>query len=169
MKRFALSVCAAAALAVGAASAFGADAGWYVGTGVGPSKTRSRQHLGNINNELATPAPRPSVTTGITKDNKSIDVQVFVGYNVTSFLALEAMLSDWVVSCQRNRPTAGAAQVGQLDVWGGSSMCWGSSRWDPWRLSRPGRGGRTSSQRRAGGSYGAYTNPAQPRKRLSCG
>ena len=59
MNRFAQRVCVLGLLALGAVNAFGADAGWYVGAGLGPSKTNIDD--ASIANELAIQSPTNSI------------------------------------------------------------------------------------------------------------
>ena len=89
MNRFAQRVCALGLFVLGAVNAFGADTGWYVGAGLGPSKTNIDD--ASIANELAIQSPTNSIQ-GINQDNKSTMYKVFLGYNVMSFLALEASM-----------------------------------------------------------------------------
>jgi OOP family OmpA-OmpF porin len=137
MNRFAQRVCVAGMLALGAVSAFAADAGWYVGAGLGPSKTNIDD--ASITNELAIQSPTNSVQ-GITQDNKSMTYKVFLGYNVMSFLALEAsMFQLGKFSFNANTDSAGTSVPsgtfgGNIEVWGGSFDVLGIIPLEQWRL-----------------------------------
>ena len=137
MNRFAQRVCVAGMLALGAVSAFAADAGWYVGAGAGPSKTNISDT--SIANELAIQSPTNSIQ-GITQDNKSMMYKLFVGYNVTSFLALEAsMFQLGKFAFNANTNLAGTSVPsgtfgGQLESWGGSIDVLGIIPIEQWRL-----------------------------------
>jgi OmpA-OmpF porin, OOP family len=137
MNRFAQRVCVAGLLALGAASAFGADAGWYVGAGLGPSSTNISNT--SIANELAIQSPSNSIQ-GINKDDKSMTYRMFVGYNVTSFLALEASLFQLgQFGFNANTNYAGTLSPsgsfsGNLEVWGGNFDIVGIIPIQQWRL-----------------------------------
>lgn len=124
MKRFALPVCVAAALAAGAAvPAHSAEHGWYVGTGIGFSKGSVPDNtISNLNNSLNAALPGASVTT-LIKGEDSLMYQLFLGYSFTSFLALEAnafRLGDFNFNAAVSSPSGAANVVGTLDIWGGS-------------------------------------------------
>jgi opacity protein-like surface antigen len=132
MKRFALPVCAAAALAAGSlVPAHAAEHGWYVGTGIGYSKGA----LGNntIDSAVSTASPGSTVTS-ISKDQNSVMYQLFLGYSFTSFLALEAnafRLGEFSF----NTTTSPSGTVdGSLSMWGGSMDVLGIIPLKSWRI-----------------------------------
>ncbi len=88
MKATAWSVCAALLAAAVAASPAHADiTKWYVGGGLGYGFTSDNTN--SISQELASQSPSTSPTT-ITKDTSSLMYKVFLGYQFTSFIAVEA-------------------------------------------------------------------------------
>ena len=124
MKRFALPVCAAAALAASTvAPAHSAEHGWYIGTGVGYSKgSVPSDTIGNANNSLNTAFPGTSITT-LQKGENSVMYQLFLGYSFTSFLAVEAnafRLGDFNFNSTVSSPSGEANVLGDLTMWGGS-------------------------------------------------
>jgi opacity protein-like surface antigen len=161
MNRFAQRVCVLGLLALGAVNAFGADAGWYVGAGLGPSKTNIPDS--SIANELAIQSPTNSIQ-GITQDNKSMTYKVFLGYNVMSFLALEAsmfQLGNFAFNANTN--SAGTSSPsgtfgGNIEVWGGAFDVVGIIPIEQWRLF--GRVGALYAQSRVSlNGSGAVTIP----------
>lgn len=124
MKRFAIPVCIAAALAAGSAvPAHAAEHGWYVGTGIGYSKGQvPGDTVDNLNTTLNATVPGSSVTT-IIKGDDSLMYQLFLGYSFTSFLALEAnafQLGDFNFNSTISGPGGSVNARSTLDMWGGS-------------------------------------------------
>jgi opacity protein-like surface antigen len=124
MKRFAVPVCVAAALAAGSAvPAHSAEHGWYVGTGIGYSKGQvPGDAVNNLNTTLNATIPGSSVTT-IIKGDDSLMYQLFLGYSFTSFLALEASafrLGDFNFNSTISVPGNSVNARSTLDMWGGS-------------------------------------------------
>lgn len=124
MKRFALPVCAAAALAASTvAPAHGAEHGWYIGTGVGYSKgSVPSDTIGNADNSLNTAFPGTSITT-LQKGENSVMYQLFLGYSFTSFLAVEAnafRLGDFNFNATVSSPSGADNVTSSLTMWGGS-------------------------------------------------
>jgi OOP family OmpA-OmpF porin len=118
MKRIALPVCVAAAFAAGAvAPAYGAEHGWYVGTGIGYSTASIPDNA--VYNSMSVVAPGQPVLS-ITRNDDSLMYQLFLGYSFTSFLALEAnafRLGEFGFTAATSSTTG----VGtDLDMWGGS-------------------------------------------------
>jgi len=139
MKRFALPVCAAAALAaVTVVPAHGAEHGWYIGTGIGYSKgSVPSDTIGNANNSLNTALPGAGITE-LKKGDDSLMYQLFLGYSFTSFLALEAnafRLGDFNFNATVSSPSGAANVLGSLDMWGGSMDVLGIlPLGDAWRI-----------------------------------
>ena len=124
MKRFAVPVCAAAALAAGTVvPAHGAEHGWYVGTGVGYSKgSVPDDTISNFNADLNAAIPGAGISS-LKKGEDGLMYQLFLGYSFTSFLALEATafrLGDLTFNSTLTSPSAAANLVGSLEMWGGS-------------------------------------------------
>jgi opacity protein-like surface antigen len=124
MKRFALPVCAAAALAAGTAvPAHSAEHGWYIGTGIGYSKgSVPSDTISNLSQNLNAAIPGSSITD-VIKGDDSLMYQLFLGYSFTSFLAVEAnafRLGDFNFNSTVNTPSGSGNLLSSLDMWGGS-------------------------------------------------
>ena len=124
MKRFALPVCVAAALAAGTVvPAHGAEHGWYVGTGIGYSKgSVPDDTIIELQRRLNAAIPGAGITS-LMKGEDSLMYQLFLGYSFTSFLALEAnafRLGDFNFNATISSPSGAANVLGSLDMWGGS-------------------------------------------------
>ncbi len=124
MKRFAVPVCIATALAAGSAvPAHSAEHGWYIGAGLGYSKGQvPGDALNNLNTTLNATVPGSSVTK-IIKGDDSLMYQLFLGYSFTSFLALEAsafQLGDFNFNSTISGPGGEVNARSTLDMWGGS-------------------------------------------------
>jgi OOP family OmpA-OmpF porin len=132
MKRLALPVCAALAVAAGAAApAYGAEQGWYVGTGIGYSKADIKDEA--IDSALSIAAPG-ATTTSVVKNDDSIYYKLFLGYSFTSFLALEAHAFRLGEFGYDASTTAGKFS-GEVDMWGGSLDLLGIVPFgDSWRV-----------------------------------
>ena len=82
MKRLATTAFMTAILAVGTAlPVYGAEHGWYVGGGLGPSRSDSSDD--NPQNTLNQQLPGTSITA-ITKKDNSTMYKLFLGYSFTS-------------------------------------------------------------------------------------
>jgi opacity protein-like surface antigen len=132
MKRLALPVCTAVVIAAGAAApVYGAEQGWYVGTGVGYSKGDITDEA--INKTVGSLAPGATVTS-IEKNDDSVMYRLFLGYSFTSFLALEAHALRLGDFGYRAKTTAGTLDA-ELDMWGGSLDLLGIIPFgDSWRV-----------------------------------
>ncbi|HEY7758196.1 MAG TPA: porin family protein [Burkholderiales bacterium] len=117
MTRFVLAACSAALLGIGAApSAFGAEQGWYIGTGIGYGKASLDD--GSIRGEVARQSPGSTAVGPIDKDEDTFLYKLFLGYSFTSMIALEAnafMLPD--LHFGTNVSPAGRMS-GETDYWG---------------------------------------------------
>jgi len=118
MKRFALPVCIAAVFAAGTVvPAYGAEHGWYVGTGIGSSRGSIADDV--VYNSMNTVAPGQPVLS-ITRNDDSVMYQLFLGYSFTSFIALEANAFN-LGEFGYTAATSGTTGVqADLNMWGGS-------------------------------------------------
>jgi len=115
--RFVLAACSAALLGMGAASsAFGAERGWYIGTGLGYAKADLDHD--SIRNEVIRQSPGSSATGPISEDDDAFLYKLFLGYSLTSMIALEAnafMLPDLHFS---TAVSPAGRMSGEADYWG---------------------------------------------------
>jgi OmpA-OmpF porin, OOP family len=121
MKRFAVPVCAAAALAAGTViPAHGAEHGWYVGTGIGYSRASiPSDTIGNANNNLNAAVPGSGISS-LQKGENSVMYQLFLGYSFTSFIALEANAFRLGQFGYTVTTGPGTDVQTELSMWGGS-------------------------------------------------
>jgi OmpA-OmpF porin, OOP family len=118
MKRFALPACMAAALTAGAiVPAYGAEHGWYIGTGIGLSRADISQSV--TTNSMNTVAPGQPMLS-ITRNDDSVMYQLFLGYSFTSFIALEANAFRLGKFGYTVNTGAGTDVNTELNMWGGS-------------------------------------------------
>ena len=132
MKRIALSLWAAASLWLAAAGpAHSAEHGWYAGAGLGYSNGDiSTEDVGNVVNRLS-PGATP---TSITKDPDSVMYKLFLGYNFTSVLAVEANLVR-IGEFGFNATTSPTGILyNTLDMWGGTLDVLGIMPLGNWRV-----------------------------------
>jgi len=117
MTRFVLAACSAALLGMGAVpSAFGAEQGWYIGTGLGYAKADLDDD--SIRDEVARQSPGSTAIGSIDNDDDAFLYKLFLGYNLTSLIAVEAnafMLPDLHFSTS---VSPAGRMSGETDYWG---------------------------------------------------
>jgi opacity protein-like surface antigen len=157
MKRFALPACVAATLAAGTVvPAYGAEHGWYIGTGIGYSRADIASDV--VNNSLATAAPGQAALS-INRNDDSLMYQLFLGYSFTSFIALEANAFR-LGQFGYQAATATGVVNADLDMWGGSLDLVGLiPLGDSWRIY--GRIGATAIQSTANYTGVGVTTPEE--------
>ena len=117
MTRFVLAACSAVLLSMGAVpSAFGQERGWYIGTGLGFAKASLDER--SIRSEVTRQSPGSTSVGTIDKDEESFLYKLFLGYSLTSVIALEAnafMLNDFQFS---TAVSPAGRMSGEADYWG---------------------------------------------------
>jgi opacity protein-like surface antigen len=112
MKRLAVMLGTAILLLAGVAPvALAAESGWYTGAGLGASRGELKDGVVDQLN---------SVSNSITRDRDSLMWKVFLGYNFTSFVALEASAFNLgEFSMSGDIPGVGMSSA-RTEFWGGS-------------------------------------------------
>jgi OOP family OmpA-OmpF porin len=117
MTRFNLAAaCSAALLGIaGAGPALSAEKGWYTGAGVGYAN--GDIDTSSINQQLSVMNPGATTNT-ISKDTNGLLYKIFLGYNFTSFVALEAN-AFWLSGFAFDATTTPSGTYnGSADAWG---------------------------------------------------